>query len=112
MFIVHANFSYIAFCTPTANEDEFLLTDQCYNVFEGPTGETFCAKTGEYMGNTFLCYHEFGPVTPRLIIILRSMILPEALEDTDPRIQKSRQMMMDAVATQFPDPESVKSILS
>ena len=112
MFIVYANFSYMAFYTPTAEHDEFLLTDQCYNVFEGPTHETFCARTGEYFGNTHLCYHEFGPVTPRLIVVLRSMVLPEALEDADPSVQKSRQTMIDAVATQFPDPKKVKSILS
>ncbi|KIX97796.1 uncharacterized protein Z520_06574 [Fonsecaea multimorphosa CBS 102226] len=112
MFVFHAHYSYMAFCTPTAKHDEFLLTDQCYNVFEGPNNETFCAKTGEYYGNTYLCYHEFGPVTPRLIIVLRSNILPEALEDADPSIRKSREIMLDAVATQFPDPEKVKSILS
>ena len=40
------------------------------------------------------------------------MILPEALEDANPSIRISRQTMIDAVATQFPDPKNVKSILS
>jgi len=112
MFIFHAQSSYMAFCTPAEEHDEFILTDQCYNVFEGPTNETFCAKTGEYLGNTYLCYHDFGPVSPRLIIVLRSGTLPEALEDMNPTIQRSRQIMLNAAATQFPNPENVRSILS
>lgn len=112
MFVFHAEYSYMAFCTPAEKHDEFILTDQCYDVFEGPTNETFCAKTGEYYGAQYLCYHEFGPVSPRLIIVLRSCVLPEALEDANSEIQKARQMMHDAAAAQFPDPQKVKSILA
>jgi hypothetical protein len=111
MFIFHAQSSYTAFCTPAEKYDEFILTDQCYNIFEGPTNETFCAKTGEYLGNTYLCYHEFGPLSPRLIIVLRNYLLPEALEDMDPKIQKYRRTKQNAAATQFPKPENAKSIL-
>jgi hypothetical protein len=111
MFISHAQSSYIAFCTPHEKHDEFILTDQCYNIFEGPNNETFCARTGEYLGNTYLCYHEFGPVSPRLIIVLRSCLLPETLQDMQPNVKKARRMMQNASATQFPEPKNVKSIL-
>lgn len=111
-FIVHTQVSYTAFCTPAEQHDEFILSDNCYNVFEGPTHETFCAKTGEYLGNTYLSYHEFGPLSPRLIIVLRSCVLPEALEDADPKIQRQRQMMHDGAAVQFPDPTNIKSLLA
>ncbi|OBT39542.1 hypothetical protein VE00_10653 [Pseudogymnoascus sp. WSF 3629] len=109
MFIFHAQHSYITFCTPAEMDDEFILTDQCYNLFEGPTSNTFCAKTGDYIGNTYLCFHEFGPVSPRLMIILRSNTLPEALEDKDSK--EARQRMLYAAAALFPEPENVKSIL-
>lgn len=112
MFVYHVHGSYMAFCTPAEKQDEFILTDQCYNVFEGPNNETFCAKTGEFRGNTYLCYHEFGPVSPRLIIVLRSFTLPEALEDMNPKIRKARKIWQEGAAAQFPDPGSVKSILS
>ncbi|OBT57544.1 hypothetical protein VE04_02968 [Pseudogymnoascus sp. 24MN13] len=111
MFIFHATHSYITFCTPAEMSDEFILTDQCYNLFEGPTHNSFCAKTGDYIGDTYLCFHEFGPVSPRLMIILRSNILPEALEDKDSKVRKARQRMLFAAAAQFPNPESVRSIL-
>ncbi|KAE8557503.1 hypothetical protein EYB25_002210 [Talaromyces marneffei] len=112
MFIFHTQSSYMAFCTPAEIHDEFILTDQCYNLFEGPTNETFCARTGEYLGNTYLSYHDFGPVSPKLIIVLRSCLLPEPLDDMSPEIQKRRQWMHDGAAAQFPNPENIKSILS
>jgi hypothetical protein len=112
MFIFHAQSSYMAFCTPAEKHDEFILTDQCYNIFEGPTSETFCAKTGEFLGPTYLCYHEFGPISPRLTIVLRSSALPEALEDANSQVQKARHMMHGMAAAQFPDPDKVKSILA
>lgn len=112
MFIFHARYSYMAFCTPAEKHDEFILVDQCYGLFEGPTHETFSAKTGEYLGNIYLCFHEFGPVSPQLIIVLRSNILPEPLEDMNPKKQQSRQVSLNAGVTQFPNPEKVKSILS
>ena len=111
MFVSHAQHSYIAFCTPAESDKEFILTDQCYNLFEGPTHNTFCVKTGDYLGDTNLCFHEFGPVSPRLIIVLRSNTLPEALEDKDSKIKKTRQRMLYVASAQFPEPENVKSIL-
>lgn len=112
MFVFHAQSSYMAFCTPAENNDEFLLTDDCYNVFEGPMHETFCSQTGKFLGPTFLPYHEFGPVSPRLIIVLRSFILPEAQEDTVPSIRDHRATLWKAAASQFPNPGTVNSILA
>jgi hypothetical protein len=111
MFIFHTQHSYIAFCTPAEKDEEFILTDQGYNLFEGPTHNTFCAKTGDYLGDTNLCFHEFGPVSPRLIIILRSSTLPEELEDKDSKVKKARQRWLSAASAQFPEPENVRSIL-
>lgn len=111
MFIFHAQHSYITFCTAAEMNDEFILTDQCYNLFEGPTHNTFCAKTGDYLGDTYLCFYEFGPISSRLMIILRSNILPEALEDMDPKVREIRQRELFAAAAQCPNPESVRSIL-
>src|SRR3569833_1808559 len=80
MFVYHVQSSYTAFCTPSEEDDEFILTDQCYNVFEGPIYETTIADTGEDAGSSYLCFHELDPITARLIIVLRSFVLPEPLE--------------------------------
>lgn len=112
MFALHVRSSYTAFCTPGEEDDEFILTDQCYNVFEGPIHETSSHATGEDLGSSYLCFHEFAPVSARLIIVLRSALLPEALSDTNFRIRGSRETLLEAAATQFPNPENVKSILA
>jgi len=112
MFIFHAQSFYMAFCTSAEKDDEFILTDKCYSIFEGPTNETFNAKTGEFLGNTYLPFHCFGPVSPRLIIVLRSFTIPEALEDMNLKTRKIRQKLLKAAAVSFPNPENVKSILS
>lgn len=112
MFSHHVQGSYMAFCTPNKEDDEFILTDQCYNVFEGPIHEATSVTTGEYMGSSYLCFHEFGPISARLIIVLRSFVLPEALEDADPKIRDARRRILEAAAVQFPNPERIKSILA
>ncbi|XMA15256.1 hypothetical protein WAI453_008047 [Rhynchosporium graminicola] len=112
LFIFHVQSSYMAFCMPQEKHDEFILTDQCYNVFEGPTNETFCGRTNEFLGATYLCYHEFGPISPKLIIVLRSSTLPNALEDSNSTVQRSRQLIHDMAAAQFPDPLMIKSVLA
>jgi hypothetical protein len=112
MFTHHVQGSYMAFCTPSKADDEFILTDQCYNVFEGPIHETTSVVTGEYIGATYLCFHEFGPVSARLIIVLRSFVLPQAFDDGNPRIRDARQTFLKAAAVQLPNPEKAKSILA
>ncbi|EED22689.1 conserved hypothetical protein [Talaromyces stipitatus ATCC 10500] len=112
MFIFQTQASYMAFCTPAEIHDEFILTDQCYNLFEGPTNDTFCARTGKYLGNTYMCYHDFGPVSPKLIIVLRSWVLPEPLEDMNPEYQTIRQRIHNAAVAQFPNPDNINFILS
>jgi hypothetical protein len=112
MFARHVGSSYTAFCTPDELDDEFVLTDQCYNVMEGPMYETRSSTTGKDLGPTRQCFHEFGPISARLIIVLRSLVLPEALEDADPRIADLRETWRKAAAAQLPNPQSAKSILA
>jgi hypothetical protein len=111
LFIFHAQHSYIALCTPTEKDNEFILTNQAYNLFEGPTHNTFSVKTGDYVRGTYLYFHEFRPISPRLIIILYSGTLPEALEDKNSKVKKARQKILYRASTQFLEPENIRSIL-
>ena len=52
--------SFLSFSTPKAKEDEFLMTQNAYSVFEGPNDTMW---TG---------YHAFAPITPRLMMVTRS----------------------------------------
>ncbi|KAL7926375.1 hypothetical protein ACQKWADRAFT_138928 [Trichoderma austrokoningii] len=88
-FISHIYDMYMAICTP-ANDEEFILTDNCYNVSEGRTVAYFDNSTGKQV-NMGPRFHEFAPISPKLIIVLRSAYLPEPLEDADPAIKVWRQ---------------------
>lgn len=112
MFICHVQTSYTAFCTPIEADDEFILTDNCYNIMEGPICETTQAVTGENLGSMYLCFHEFGPISAKLIIVLRSALLPNKLEDANPKVKNAREMLLEGAAVQFSKTENVKSILA
>ncbi|KAI0433530.1 hypothetical protein F5Y09DRAFT_298681 [Xylaria sp. FL1042] len=89
-FFMHTEMMYMAICTPSEPEAEFILTDNSYNVFEGPNTFVQNPATGEIMDSGWTSFHEFAPLTPKLMIILRSFLLPVPEEDSYPRIKATR----------------------
>jgi len=90
-FISHVGASHMVICTPSDSRDEFVLTDNAYNIFEGPNGWVADEETGEVGGATHTPLHEFAPVSPKLMIILRSNIFPSAEEDWNPSVREQRE---------------------
>jgi hypothetical protein len=90
-FILHIEAYYMAICTPDNPYGEFILTDNCYNIFEGPSSCVRDELTGEIIPSFYAGYHEFAPISPCLIIILRSNLLPNSLEDADPEVRSQRE---------------------
>ncbi|EMT73870.1 hypothetical protein FOC4_g10002907 [Fusarium odoratissimum] len=91
--IMHVQGMYMAICTPWNPDDEFILTDNSYNVFEGPNHFAQDIQTGEVHGVADVNFHEFAPVSPRLMIVLRNFLLPVPEEDRDPEIREFRETM-------------------
>ncbi|ENH71317.1 hypothetical protein FOC1_g10006174 [Fusarium oxysporum f. sp. cubense race 1] len=91
--IMHVQEMYMAICTPSNPDDEFILTDNSYNVFEGPNHFAQDIQTGEVHGVADANFHEFAPVSPRLMIVLRHFLLPVPEEDRDPEIRELRETM-------------------
>ncbi|KAJ4300102.1 hypothetical protein N0V88_002771 [Collariella sp. IMI 366227] len=90
MFWLHAEGSYLAICTPENLDDEFILTDNCYGIFEGPNCFLKDSNTDEIGGACFTPLHKFAPISPKLMIVLRSNLLPNPLEDEEESIKKMR----------------------
>ncbi|KAL5084191.1 hypothetical protein Trisim1_012265 [Trichoderma cf. simile WF8] len=109
-FIDHICDLYMAICTPANHDEEFVLTDNCYNVREGRTVAYFDVSTGKHtsMGP---CFHRFAPISPRLIIVLRSAYLPEPLEDADPAIKEWRQFQRQVWIDSLYGKSGIESIL-
>ena len=71
-FVMHLQSSFLAFCTPRNDADEFLLTQNVYSCFEGPSG-----------ADLYSDYHRFAPISPKIMIVLRSNLLPCADVEED-----------------------------
>jgi hypothetical protein len=89
-FFSHVSTYYMAICTPSNPDDEFILTDNSYNIFEGPNGFAKDIKTGEVGAVGYTPLHKFAPVSPKLMILLRCNFLPDPLEDADKEAKQMR----------------------
>lgn len=110
-FVLHAQGMYMAICTPSNPSDEFILTDNSYNVFEGPNCFVTDKNTGKVEGSAYTPLHEFAPVSAKLMIILRSFVLPVPEEDAIPERKEERDMFRFMALGAVYDQE-VKSVLS
>ncbi|KAF5586642.1 hypothetical protein FPANT_7176 [Fusarium pseudoanthophilum] len=90
-FVEHINAFWMSFCTPSSEDQEFILSDTGSHVYEGPTVDFQDKTTGEFLrlGPRF---HLFAPISPRLMIVLRSKHLPEPHEHNNPEIKTKRQL--------------------
>ncbi|KAM0797655.1 hypothetical protein BDR22DRAFT_810083 [Usnea florida] len=96
-FIMHMQAFFLAFCTPNDSGDEFLLTQNAYSVYEGPH------NPGKWTD-----WHRFAPVSPKVMIVLRSNLLPSATIDED---DDMRRVLEEAVRSMHLDPDTAGSWL-
>ena len=95
--------SYLCFCTLQDIDEEFVLTQNAYGVFEGP-----CSHRG------WTDWHTFAPVNHRLMIVMRSHFLggisniPSDLADALARMQSRAVETMTSV---YEDPAAAHSWL-
>ncbi|RPA93763.1 hypothetical protein L873DRAFT_1511473 [Choiromyces venosus 120613-1] len=83
MYVFHIRESYMALLEPDSPEDEFILTDNGYGIFEGPV--EFDIENLESTGTngsrprlkdrSYTEYHKLAPLSPRLMLVLRSNFL-------------------------------------
>ncbi|MCJ1395577.1 hypothetical protein MMC18_008463 [Xylographa bjoerkii] len=82
-FFAHIQGSYLAFCQTSNLNYEFLLTGNTYAIFEGPHSEAFDPVTQKMVTRAYTEHHCFAPISPRLIIVLRSNLLPQGMQDDE-----------------------------
>ncbi|KAK3985487.1 hypothetical protein QBC44DRAFT_156726 [Cladorrhinum sp. PSN332] len=106
---------YMAICTSADPHDEFILADNSYGVFEGRNTFVRDGKTGKVEGGAYTPLHMFAPISPKLIIVLRAVQLPNALEDTDDTVRQERGFQRSLILgppSLTPDPEWGGSLLA
>lgn len=111
-FILHAQMMYLAICTPSSTYTEFILTENCYNIHEGPETVLIDSMTGARRPGPWTSYHEFSPISPKLMMVLRSFLLPNPEEDMNESIKNWRETMYKLNASQHVNPSTANSILA
>ncbi|KAK3364707.1 hypothetical protein B0T25DRAFT_620570 [Lasiosphaeria hispida] len=91
-FYTHTELYYMAICTPAEPDGEFVLTDASYGVFEGPSTFARDIRTGRVEPTAHTPFHMFAPVSPKLMIVLRSSVFPDPLEDADEQVKILRSI--------------------
>lgn len=100
-FCHHTQQSYMAICCPEDTEAEFLLAENSYSVYDGIDSFLVSPMTGEQTGGPWVGFHYFAPVSPRIVIILRSNILPLPEEDINDEIRGERDQWRAAAVDQW-----------
>jgi hypothetical protein len=107
LFILHVEQSYMAFCKPRSIDDEFILTDNVFGIFEGPNSLAMNPVTGELARGVWTEWHNFAPVSPSLLIILRSNYLPGNIDGAGANSDKVYRTLL----AMHPSPERAVSML-
>jgi len=110
-FILHVEWYYLAFCTPDDPNGEFILTANCYNVHEGTNSVGLNPETKKYEVVQWTSFHEFSPITPKLMLVLRSNLLPNPEEDINEVVKNCRRELYEIKARAHANPATVKSML-
>ena len=87
--IAHIRMYYMAICTPSAAHDEFLVTQNAYSIAEGPFSSVVDLHTGKTR-DSYTEFHMFGIISPKLALVLRSLLLPDRVEDENKSIRDWR----------------------
>lgn len=85
-FIMHLESTFLSFCCPAGlphSNDEFMLTQNAYSIFEGPNDET-----------QWTDWHVFAPVSPNLMIIMRKNVLQKW---DDPDMERMRLEQLEVM---------------
>ncbi|GMF71659.1 unnamed protein product [Aspergillus oryzae] len=104
----------MAFCQPSSEEDEFILTHNAYGVFEGPSDVQIDPTTGGAIEGAYTEYHNFAPISAKLIIILRSSLLVDPSKEGAEDLQEEWENLREEVRKQhlFPDKAAVSLLES
>lgn len=99
--IMHCQMMYMTIYTPSDAQDEFIVTDNCYHVSEGPFNVSTNLQTGTTEVEAWLNLHEFAPVSPKLMIVLRSFYFSSPMEDENSPSASLREMLRSMTEETF-----------
>lgn len=111
-FFINVKMFWMAFVTPSSESGlEFLLTQNAYSIYEGANSTSFDPITGNLKQGPYVKFHVFAPISPRLMIVLRSDILPIPEEDLDPNTRLKRELRYKFTVSKLLNPKAAGQFL-
>ena len=102
---------YLALCTPSNPNEEFILTENSFSIYEGPVDCSVDRRTAEITVRAYTEFHFLGVISPTLVMVLRNYVLPEPLEDRDESVRIMKAVMLEAQMQFHSDPGNARSVL-
>lgn len=106
----HIQAMYLALCSPSNKDEEFILSENLFSIYEGPTSLSYDMQSGESTPIAYTEHHIFAVVSPKLMIVLRSNFLPNPEEDTTEEMKQAREDMYNAMMRTHHDPSTARSV--
>ncbi|KAF2133901.1 hypothetical protein P153DRAFT_281296, partial [Dothidotthia symphoricarpi CBS 119687] len=103
---------HLAFVTPSNESEEFILTGNAFGIHEGPVSCSANRRTGELTITMYTEFHILNVISPKLMMLLRSNLMPEPFEDKDESVRKQREAELNFHAAMHLDPEHARSLLA
>jgi hypothetical protein len=82
-YIFHMEESYLVLCEPDHADDEFIITENGFGIHEGPTFENIVLNpqtNAPIQTDSYTEYHKLAPLSPKLLLVLRSNFLRKGNE--------------------------------
>ena len=95
---------FIAFCTINDTSDEFVLSENAYGVHESPMNVYRNPKSSKMTEGLYTEHHNFAPLSPKLMIVFRSLYLPSGVDEGD---TQERDSMREMIQNMHTDPDGV-----
>ncbi|KAL9084264.1 MAG: hypothetical protein Q9159_005309 [Coniocarpon cinnabarinum] len=80
-YLKNLQMHHLVFVQPQSPGLEFVLTENAFSIFEGPDS-----------AHAWTDYHLFSPVSPKLLILSRSILLGTGYEEDTERLQTMRRL--------------------
>lgn len=110
-FIVHTRLFYLSFCSPSDQNDEFLMTENSYGIHEGPKSTISDPNSGRVLVTFQTEYHTFAHIAPNLTMVLRNFLLQSPGDSSSEDIREAVKRLQELNISMHDFPERATSFL-
>ncbi|KAL9618008.1 MAG: hypothetical protein Q9160_007256 [Pyrenula sp. 1 TL-2023] len=107
----HIRAMYLALCSPSDKDEEFLLSENLFGIYEGPTSFSYNVHSRKPTPVAFTEHHVFAVISPKLMMVLRSEFLPNSGEEMTEEMKQRRVELYNTMMRTHHDLSTTRSVL-